>query len=49
MARRIAYLCGMTYLDYDQTKKKTKNKTKKWLSWDRKNYVFAQKWLRWGL
>ena len=28
MPRRIAYLCGMTYLDYDQTKKQNKTKQK---------------------
>ena len=25
------------------------HKHRKWLSWDRKNYIFAQKWLRLGL
>ena len=25
------------------------HKNRKWLSWDRENYIFAQKWLRWGL
>ena len=25
------------------------HKNRKWLSWDRENYIFAQNWLRWGL
>ena len=25
------------------------HKNRKWLSWDCENYIFAQKWLRWGL
>ena len=24
------------------------HKNRKWLSWDRENYIFAQKWLSWG-
>ena len=25
------------------------HKNRKWLTWDRENYIFAQKWPRWGL
>ena len=25
------------------------HKNRKWPSWDRENYIFAKKWLRWGL
>ena len=25
------------------------HKNRKWISWDHKNYIFAQKWLRWDL
>ena len=25
------------------------HKNRKWISWDHKNYIFAQRWLRWDL